>query len=202
MVKDHSLDLAQMAAGIVTDVMGSGLTARTLYSTDGNHIIMEFDGYPLFNSSRRGKVFVQFPRSTFYVRRGTVHLTPIQQAQCRYYQEELGRPLAHPHIFTDGHPCWSKAERLRPVDFIANIIETLSLQNVTEASVLIGLCANSMMGMRLDALENAKVQQEKVIDTLRCQPVIRDRIKLERYIDKRWRGKIDVFMKYIEGGEA
>lgn len=199
MVRDHSLDLAQMAAGIVTDVMGSGLTARALYSTDGNHIIMEFDGYPLFNSSRRGKVFVQFPRSTFYVRRGAVHLTPIQQAQCRYYQEEWGKPLAHPHVFTDGHPCWSQAERMRPVDFIANIIETLSLQNVTEASVLIGRCASSVMGTGLEALEEAKVQQEKVINTLKCQPIIRDRIKLERYIDKRWKGKIDMFMKYIGG---
>src|SRR5699024_6095868 len=48
-----------------------------------------FNGYPLRNSNRTGKVFVQFPRSTFYVRKGNVHYTPIQQAQCRYYQESI-----------------------------------------------------------------------------------------------------------------
>ncbi len=36
--------------------------------------------------------------------------------------------------------------RERPVDFIANIIETLSLQNVTKDSVTVGLCASGVMG--------------------------------------------------------
>lgn len=112
-MRDYSMDLAKIAANIVTDVMGSGLTAETRYSSDGNNIIMEFDGYPIRGSRRKGKVFVQFPRSTFYVRKGTVHFTPIQQAQCRYYQEEIGRQFAHPHVYNDGHPCWDNSKRER-----------------------------------------------------------------------------------------
>lgn len=84
MMRDYTMDLTKIAASIVTDCLGAGLTSNTYYSADGNSIIMEFNGYPLRNSNRSGKVYVQFPRSTFYVRKGDVHYTPIQQAQCRY----------------------------------------------------------------------------------------------------------------------
>ena len=92
-MRDYSMDLAKIAAGIVVDVMGNGITANTRYSSDGNNVIMEFDGYPLYAQRQKGKVFVQFPRSTFYVRRGNVYFTPIQQAQCKYYQEQMGTQL-------------------------------------------------------------------------------------------------------------
>jgi hypothetical protein len=155
---------------------------------------MEFSGYPLFNSFRTGKVFVQFPRSTFYVRRGDVLFTPIQQAQCRYYQGSIGTQFAHPHVYNDGHPCWDNGKRERAVDFIANIIETLSLQNVTNDSVTVGLCASGVMGVRLDALKNAQNQQKKVMGALKCKPFITDRRKLESYVTKRWGSKSTMLM--------
>lgn len=194
-MRDYSMDLAKIAANIVTDVMGSGLTAETRYSSDGNNIIMEFDGYPIRGSRRKGKVFVQFPRSTFYVRKGNVHFTPIQQAQCRYYQEEIGRQFAHPHVYNDGHPCWDNSKRERATDFIANIVETLSLQNVTKDSVTIGLCASGIMGVKMEALKNAQLQQKAVNTALKPKAIISDRRKLESYVSKRWCSKITILTR-------
>lgn len=194
-MRDYSMDLAKIAAGIVVDVMGNGITANTRYSSDGNNVIMEFDGYPLYAQRQKGKVFVQFPRSTFYVRRGNVYFTPIQQAQCKYYQEQMGTQLAHPHIYNDGHPCWDGSSRERPTDFIANIIETLSLLNVTKDSVTVGLCASGIMGVKMEALSNAQKQQKRVLDSLKCKPIIKDRRKLENYVSKRWCNKITILTR-------
>ena len=44
MMRDYAMDLANIAASIVNDVMGSNLKVKNSYSSDGNHIIMEFDG--------------------------------------------------------------------------------------------------------------------------------------------------------------
>lgn len=62
-------------------------------------------------------------------------------------KESMGNQFAHPHVYNDGHPCWDNSKRERPVDFITNIIETLSLQNVTKDSVTVGLCASGIMGV-------------------------------------------------------
>lgn len=194
-MRDYSMDLARIAANIVTDVMGTGLTAETRYSSDGNNIIMEFNGYPLRGSRKKGKVFVQFPRSTFYVRKGNVHFTPIQQAQCRYYQEEIGKQFAHPHVYNDGHPCWDSSKRERATDFIANIVETLSLQNVTKDSVTVGLCASGIMGVKMEALKNAQQQQKAVTSALKPKAFISDRRKLESYVSKRWCSKITILTR-------
>lgn len=194
-MRDYSMDLAKIAAGIVIDVMGTNITANTRYSDDGNSVVMQFDNYPLYGQRKKGKVFVQFPRSTFYVRRGNVYFTPIQQAQCRYYQENIGTQFAHPHIYNDGHPCWDGSSRERPTDFIANIVETLSLLNVTKDSVTIGLCASGIMGVKLEALSNAQKQQKRVLESLKCKPIIKDRRKLESYISKRWCNKITVLTR-------
>ena len=196
-MRDYSMELAQVAAGIVTDVMGSGLNTRTSYSTDGNNIIIEFDGYPVYGARKPGKVFVQFPHSTFYVRRGNVQYSPLQQAQCHYYQERIGEPFAHPHIYNDGHPCWDNSKRERAVDFIANIIETLAMENVTKDSVTVGLCASGVMGVKLDALKNAQAQKKRVLETLKSKPFITDRRKLENYVNKRWCSKITILMKSV-----
>ncbi len=190
MMRDYAMDLANIAASIVNDVMGSNLKVKNSYSSDGNHIIMEFDGYPLYKSRRKGKAFVQFPRSTFYVRKKDICFAPVQQAQCHYYQEQLGKQFAHPHVYNDGHPCWDNSKRERATDFIANNVETLSLQNVTRDSVNIGHCASGIMGVSTEALKNAKTQQQAVIKALKPKTMISDRRKLESYINKRWCAKI------------
>ncbi len=194
-MRDYSMDLAKIATSIVVDVLGTEITSTTRYSYDGNNIIMEFDGYPLYNQRQRGKVYVQFPRSTFYVRRGNVYFTPIQQSQCRYYQEQMGTQFAHPHIYHDGHPCWDGSSRERPTDFISNIIETISLLNVTKDSVTVGLCASGIMGVKMEALSNAQRQQKRVLETLKCKPIIKDRRKLENYVSKRWCNKITILTR-------
>ena len=106
----------------------------------------------------------------------------------------MGNQFAHPHVYNDGHPCWDNSKRERPVDFIANIIETLSLQNVTKDSVTVGLCASGIMGVKMEALKNAQAQQKKVIGALKCKPFISDRRKLESYVNKRWCSKITMLM--------
>ena len=194
MTRDYSLDLARIAAGIAAQCLG-GLPFQAAYSPDGNQVIMTFHNYPLYGSDKKGDACVVFPRSTFYVRRGNVKFTPLQQAQCRFYQQSTGQALAHPHIFSDGHPCWHGGSRERVADFIANIVETLSLQNVTEDSVLVGLCASGVMGVGMRALENARAQQKKLMEELGCLPLITDHRKLERYIDNRWCSKITILMK-------
>ena len=45
MMKDYTMDLTKIAASIVIDCLGSGLTSNIYYSADGNSIIMEFNGY-------------------------------------------------------------------------------------------------------------------------------------------------------------
>lgn len=194
-MRDYSMDLAMIAAGIVTDVLGQGLTAKTYYNPDGNNIIMEFNGYPLYGSGKPGKVYVQFPRSTLYVRKGTVQKTEIQQAQCRYYQEHIGKPLDHPHIFNDGHPCWDNGKRERTIDFLTNIIETFAMENVTRTSVEVGHCASGVMGVGDTALRNATAQKQRVHATLKCKPFISDHLKLESYVTKRWCSKISILMR-------
>jgi len=189
------MDLAKIATNIVNDVLGFGMTADTRYSPDGNSIIMEFDGYPLWGSRRKGKVFVQFPSNTFYMRKGNIHFTAIQQAQCRFYQEEMGKQFAHPHVYNDGQPCWDRGKRERATDFIANIVETLSLQNVTKDSVTIGLCASGIMGVKMEALKNAQKQQKTVADTLKPKGIVNDRSKLESYVSKRWCSKISILTR-------
>ena len=173
-MRDYSLELAQIAAGIVGDVLGGTLTASTVCSADGNSIIMEFDGYICFS--------------------------PLQQAQCRYYQGVLGHPFAHPHVFGSGQPCWDSGKRERVVDFICNIIETFSLQNVTEASVRVGHCASAVMETDMRAVSNARKQQEKVMKQLKCKALLLDRRELEGYVDRRWRNRITIYRKTYLGG--
>ena len=121
MMRDYAMDLANIAASIVNDVMGSNLKVKNSYSSDGNHIIMEFDGYPLIRADEREKPLCSFHAlPSMYVKR---HLfCPVQQAQCHYYQEQLGKQFAHPHVYNDGHPCWDNSKRERATDFIANIV--------------------------------------------------------------------------------
>jgi len=196
-MRDYSMDLAKIAANIVRDVMGCGLTAEVRYSSDQNHIIMEFSGYPIWKSRRKGKVFVQFPRSTFCVRKGNVYFNELQQAQCRYYQEKLGTPLVHPHVYSDGHPCWHDGKKERATDFIANIVESLSLQNVTEASVTIGRCASGIMGVQMEALKNAQLHQKAIVSALKPKAFIGDRRALESYISKCWCSRISILTRTI-----
>ncbi|MBQ1250967.1 MAG: hypothetical protein IIY00_05160 [Clostridia bacterium] len=198
-MQDTSLSLARVAAAIVCDVMGPGLTGTCTYSSDGNHILMQFDGYPFYGSTfrRRGAVYVQIPRNTFYLRRSDICFTKLQQAQCRYYQEKVGTAFKHPHVFESGQPCWQGGERNRAVDLIANICETLALNNVTNSSVTIGLCASGCMGTGADALRNARKHQQTVMETLGSKPMVCDRAALETYIGKRWAALSDLLARSV-----
>lgn len=192
-MKDYNLNFAEIAADIITDCLGKNLTSNTYYSVDGNSIIMEFSGYPLRGSDEIGQVYVQFPRNTFYKKRGNVHFTPIYQSQCRYYQENIGDQLAHPHVYIDGHPSWDNTRRDTPEDFLTNIIETFSLQNVTEDSIMIGLCSSAIMGLSKEALKNSQEQQNRVISVLKCNPIISHHEELKKYVRQSWCDKLTTF---------
>lgn len=208
MATDYSMELTKIATGIVANIIGIK-SFNTYNSSDGNSIIMEFDGYPIYGTENSGKVFFQLPRSTFYMRGGDVKINPIQQAQCKYYQINIGEQFAHPHIYSDGHPCWDKGRRDKAADIIANIIETLTLENVTENSVLKGRCASRVMQTGLVALENAKKQESRVFLTFKSedkvQKMIQNKIKnkreLDSYVNKLWCNKITIYKKCnVRGG--
>ena len=222
MAKDYSMELASIATGIVANIIGIK-SFKTSNSEDGNNIIMEFEGYPIFdtntlktsnsedgnninpmyNTNKVGKVLVQIPRSTFYMRGSDVKINPIQQSQCRFYQVKIGEQFAHPHIYSDGHPCWDKGKRDQAADIITNIIETLTLENVTEDSVMKGKCASLVMKIGLEALENAKKQKKRVLSKYKpenktqeeIQRKIKDKRALESYVNKLWVNKINIFKK-------
>lgn len=202
MTKDYSMDLSAIAVGTIANVIAIK-SFKTYYSSDGNHIIMEFDGYPIYGTDTFGKVLFQMPRSTFYMKGGDVKINPIQQSQCRFYQRRIGEPFAHPHIYNDGHPCWDKGKREQAVDIMTNIIETLTLENVTEDSVLKGRCASSVMKTGLVALENAKKQESRVFLTFKpedelqktIQKKIKNKRELESYVNKLWCNKITIYKK-------
>ncbi len=195
-MRDYTMDLTGIAAGIAAEIMGGSMTANTYYSADGNYAIMEFNGYPLYNGGgKKSKVMVIIPRSTFYVHKGDVHFLPVHQTECRYFQENMSTPLAHPHIYPDGHPCWDGSRRERATDLIANIVETLTLTNVTKDSVTYGRCASGIMGVQQTALDNARSHSRRVSDTLKCYDIVKDRRKLESYISKRWCSKITVLTR-------
>ena len=90
----------------------------------------------------------------------------------------MGNQFAHPHVYNDGHPCWDNSKRERPVDFIANIIETLSLQNVTKDSVTVGLCASGIMGVKMEALKNAS-QLFLIAESLRAMLINVGAVRLQ-----------------------
>ena len=58
MMKDYTMDLTKIAASIVIDCLGSGLTSNIYYSADGNSISMALNVYPPKNSNRSGKIYV------------------------------------------------------------------------------------------------------------------------------------------------
>lgn len=212
-MRDYSMELAQIAAGIMTDVLGGKNPVKVSYSTDGNNIIFELDNYPMYidpakNNAlvqaaravlpeKKGKVFAQMPRSTFSVRKGTVCPMKVQQAQFRYYEGKIGNALSHPHVYNDGHPCWADGTKTRYVDLICNIIETFTLTNVTWDSVFVGRCASGVMGVTDTALRNSKIHHNLVMETLGCKKIIENQLEFEKYVAKRWSTLITLFMKTI-----
>lgn len=194
-MRDYPLDLSRIATAIVADPLGTDIKTTTNYSSDGNSIVMEFEGLPVYGSTKKGKALVTVPRSVFKVQNGKVNFGPLQQAHCKYYLNSIGNAYPHPHIFSDGHPCWDNSQKERVGDFICNIIETLTLQNVTRDSVMIGHCASGVMGTGETAITNAQKQQKAVIQALHCKPMISDRRKLEEYVNKRWCNKITMLVR-------
>lgn len=92
-MRDYSMDLAKIAANIVTDVMGTGLTAETKYSSDGNNIIMEFNGYPLRGSKKRAKSLFSFlALPSMYVREMST-LLPSNRRSAAIIRRKLANNL-------------------------------------------------------------------------------------------------------------
>lgn len=188
---DKTMELAHIAAGIITDVMGPGLSCKKIsYTADGNDMMFEFQGYPLYQSWKRGSVYLRIPRNSFYIRKNCVKFTPIPQTQCRFFEGTIGQPFRHPHIFSDGTPCWHGGLSVKPVDFLCTVIETLALSNVNHISVFTGKCASGCMSYKDEAIANAAKQQKVVIQKLGSRPIVKNRGQLGKYVSEHWRREI------------
>lgn len=217
---DHSLNLTRKAASIIDELMGSCMSPSVYYNGDGNTIIMEFHNYPIYGSGKEktGNVYLKMPASTFGIRNGKVVFKRLAQADCRFYQNIIGKAFAHPHVFNDGHPCWNGGDRSRAVDFICNIVETFCLTNVTKDSIYIGHRASCVMGndeahpkdekcltgreKDENSLKNARRQEDRVRKKLHPKDFISDRRKLEAYASRRWVSAITSYMNHYKGGRV
>ena len=218
---DHSENLTKRAASIIDDLLGSGMSPEVSYSVDGNSIIMEFHNYPVYRSKKgkTGNVYVVIPASTFKIRNGKVVFERLAQTDCKFYQNRIGEAFAHPHIFSDGHPCWHGGDRSRAVDFICNVVETLSLTNVTNASITIGHRASGSMGHDINNLKdvskltsqevdensllNARRQEKRVKDTLCPKGIIYNRRAMESFVSNKWSNSITLYMRTkYKGGQG
>ena len=183
---EKSFRLAEKAGHLLGECLG-GAVVTTSYSQDHNDLIWELSGYPIYGTHGTGKVYIVFPAKTFYVRAGDVKYCPMAQDQVRLCQGSLDKPLAHPHIYSgSAHPCWSEGTRASVADFLATLIETLTLSNVTSKSVSYGRCASGLLGVGQDAICHSAMQMKRVYAAFRHLPIVKDRVKLTRYINNRW----------------
>ena len=149
----------------------------------------------LFTGTRgTGKVYIVFPAKTFAVRGGEAKFEPMPQDQVRLCQGSLDKAFAHPHVYNSGHPCWHDGARSGVADFIATLLETLTMINVTNTSVTYGKCASGVMGVGQDAVRNASIQTKRVYAAFRPLPIVKDRVKLTRYVNNRWITIVSHFM--------
>ena len=149
----------------------------------------------LFTGTRgTGKVYIVFPAKTFTVRGGEAKFEPMPQDQVRLCERSLAKAFAHPHVYNSGHPCWHDGARSGVADFIATLLETLTMINVTNTSVTYGKCASGVMGVGQDAVRNASIQTKRVYAAFRPLPIVKDRVKLTRYVNNRWITIVSHFM--------
>lgn len=190
---NKSFLLAQSAGYLLGECLG-GAKVTTSYSRDHNDFIWELSGYPLYGTRGTGKVYIIFPAKTFAVRGGEAKFEPMPQDQVRLCQGSLEKAFAHPHVYNSGHPCWHDGARSGVADFIATLLETLTMINVTNTSVTYGKCASGVMGVGQDAVRNASIQTKRVYADFHPLSIVKDRVKLTRYINNRWITIVSHFM--------
>lgn len=106
----------------------------------------------------------------------------------------MGQPFKHPHVYNSGHPCWSEGSRDSVADFLATLVETLTLSNVTATSVSYGKCASGVMGTGQTAVRNASMQMKRVYADFHPLTIVKNRSKLAKYINNRWVTIVSQFM--------
>lgn len=190
---NKSFLIAQSAGYLLGECLG-GAVVTTSYSQDHNDLIWELSGYPIYGTHGTGKVYIVFPAKTFAVRAGEAKFEPMPQDQVRLCQGSLDKAFAHPHVYNSGHPCWHDGARSGVADFLATLIETLTLSNVTSKSVSYGRCASGLLGVGQDAICHSAMQMKRVYAAFRPLPIVKDRVKLTRYINNRWITIVSHFM--------
>ncbi len=193
---DRSLELWQVAAGILQDV--TNLSTSVGYTPDANRVRITFYNYPLYGGgSGSGPVCVEVPRDTLTYRGGMVRFKTVCQSHCRFYQEKIGKSLCHPHIYNDGHPCWNNdGQRNSFPDFLSTVIAELFLTNVTHDSVTIGKCASGVMGVRAEALRNAQRQHALLVRALSPNPAVDNDAQLHALMGRMWSERLTHYLKY------
>lgn len=191
---DRSLELWQVAAGILQDV--TNLSISVGYTPDANRVRITFYNYPLYGGGGSGPVCVEIPRDTLTYRGGMVRFKTVCQSHCRFYQEKIGKALSHPHIYNDGHPCWNDGERNSLPDFLSTVIEELFLNNVSNDSVTKGKCASGVMGVRADALRNAQRQHALLVRALSPNPAVDNDAQLHALMGRMWSERLTHYLKH------
>ena len=190
---EKSFLLAEKAGRLLGECLGDAVV-KTSYSPTHNDFIWEVSGYPIYGSRGTGKVYIVFPAKTFTIRGGDVKYSPMAQDQVHIYEERMGQPFKHPHVYNSGHPCWSEGSRDSVADFLATLVETLTLSNVTATSVSYGKCASGVMGTGQTAVRNASMQMKRVYADFHPLTIVKNRSKLAKYINNRWVTIVSQFM--------
>ena len=84
-------------------------------------------------------------------------------------------------------------------DFIATLLETLTMINVTNTSVTLREVCLRSNGVGQDAVRNASIQTKRVYAAFRPLPIVKDRVKLTRYVNNRWITTSKSF--HVRGGD-
>jgi len=189
-----SLGLWKVAAGILEEV--TKLRTAVNYTPDENRVRITFFNYPLYGGEGSGPVCVEVPRDTLTYRGGMVRFKTVSQSHCRFYQEKIGKSLCHPHIYNDGHPCWSDGQRNSLPDFLSTVIEELFLNNVSNDSVTKGKCASGVMGVRADALRNAQRQHALLVRALSPNPAVDNDAQLHALMGRMWSERLTHYLKH------
>ena len=185
---NKSFLLAQSAGYLLGECLG-GAKVTTSYSRDHNDFIWELSGYPLYGTRGTGKT-----TCAKIFAKAVNCLDTSSPDQVRLCEGSLEKAFAHPHVYNSGHPCWHDGARSGVADFIATLLETLTMINVTNTSVTYGKCASGVMGVGQDAVRNASIQTKRVYAAFRPLPIVKDRVKLTRYINNRWITIVSHFM--------
>ncbi|MCL2061136.1 MAG: hypothetical protein FWH03_00720 [Firmicutes bacterium] len=164
-------------------------------SSDGSSVVFTITGYPTFPSGQNGTVIATYPFTWLSLSNanGKVAVAPgrMNSTSARFWQNSVGTPFLHAHIFNDGHPCWGHNNQgLSTVkEVVEHLILTLRCANIGEYSIRVGVPATRNFGNTVaEIMKNARNQAARVDKKYGLSPV--KGIELPQWIDAQFRLRV------------